>query len=46
VQADPGAATVRADAARRRLERDFAVEPWLAHYDDVYAAALAETQRA
>jgi glycosyltransferase involved in cell wall biosynthesis len=41
VLADPTAARVRADAARRRLERDFTLEPWLDRYDAVYAAARA-----
>ena len=35
------AATDRARHARVRLDHEFAEEPWLRHYDDVYDAALA-----
>ena len=33
---EPDAASRRADAARRRLERDFAVEPWARRHLDIY----------
>jgi glycosyltransferase involved in cell wall biosynthesis len=33
---DPAAARARARAARQRLEREFAVQPWLARYDMLY----------
>ena len=35
---DPAGADVRARAATVRLERDFAVEPWLERYEAVYRA--------
>ncbi len=37
VYLDAGAAVGRAAAARARVERDFAVDRWLAAYEDVYA---------
>ncbi len=36
ILADPAAARVRAAAARRRLEAEFAVEPWARRYRDLY----------
>jgi glycosyltransferase involved in cell wall biosynthesis len=36
VYADPTATALRARAARRRLEREFALEPWLASYERIY----------
>lgn len=33
---DPAAARARARAARQRLEREFAVQPWLERYDVLY----------
>jgi len=36
--ANPEAAAVRAGAARRRLEREFAAQPWLARYETLYRA--------
>jgi glycosyltransferase involved in cell wall biosynthesis len=36
VLSNPDAAHARACAARRRLEREFAVQPWLARYDMLY----------
>jgi glycosyltransferase involved in cell wall biosynthesis len=41
VAADPRAASVRAAAARDVLTRRFALEPWLAAYDDAYEHAVA-----
>jgi glycosyltransferase involved in cell wall biosynthesis len=35
---DPAAAHARACAARRRLEREFAVQPWLERYETLYRA--------
>lgn len=48
VRSDPGAARERSLAARRRLERDFGLEPWLARYEALYrsVAAQAETRAA
>jgi glycosyltransferase involved in cell wall biosynthesis len=37
VRGDPAGAAARAAAAARRVTRDFAVDPWLARVDDVYA---------
>jgi hypothetical protein len=34
---DPSAARTRSIAARNRLIEAYAVEPWLDHYDRVYA---------
>lgn len=45
MRTDADAASRRAASARRRLERDFAVEPWLDRYDRVYQAA-SERRRA
>jgi glycosyltransferase involved in cell wall biosynthesis len=42
VLADPAAARVRAEAARRRLSSDFALDPWLDRYEAVYGAACSE----
>ena len=39
IRLDPAPAARRAAAARTRLEREFAVEPWLDRYEDVYRAA-------
>jgi glycosyltransferase involved in cell wall biosynthesis len=39
--ADPAAARARGDAARRRLERDFAPDAWLAAHEALYAALRA-----
>ena len=36
--ANPDAAAVRARAAQRRLEREFAAQPWLARYETLYRA--------
>ena len=36
--ANPEAAAVRARGAQRRLEREFAVQPWLARYETLYGA--------
>jgi glycosyltransferase involved in cell wall biosynthesis len=41
VRADPHAADARAAVAGRKLAAEFAVGPWLARVDEVYAAALA-----
>lgn len=38
VRARPADARERADAARRRLELDFAVAPWLRRYEEIYGA--------
>jgi len=38
VMRDPGGACVRAQAAGARLERDFAVGPWLRRYEAIYHA--------
>jgi glycogen(starch) synthase len=35
---NPAAARERASAARRRLEREFPVQPWLERYETVYRA--------
>jgi glycosyltransferase involved in cell wall biosynthesis len=40
VLADPVAGRQRADRARTRLHRDFAMEPWLRRYEDVYRLAI------
>lgn len=40
VMSDPRGAAQRARAARARLERDFAVEPWVARYKWVYERVL------
>jgi glycosyltransferase involved in cell wall biosynthesis len=40
--ADPTAAATRAAAARQRLAESFALGPWLARIDDVYARAMRE----
>ena len=45
VAADSAAARTRADAARARVARDFAVAPWLERYDTVYRAARAAARR-
>ncbi len=37
---NPEAADVRCREARRRLERDFAVEPWVQRYRDIYSSCL------
>jgi glycosyltransferase involved in cell wall biosynthesis len=37
---DPSAAAARAAAARRRLGRDFAPDPWVARVDKVYTEAI------
>ncbi len=37
---DPDAARVRAVAARHRLDREFAVEPWVERYREVYEEVL------
>lgn len=42
---DPAAATRRAAAARARLERDFALEPWLDRYDALYRAVTSSRRR-
>ncbi len=39
VRTDPAAAASRAAAAKQRLLRDFAVGPWIARVDEVYAIA-------
>ena len=36
VYEDAADAALRAQAARRRLAQQFAIEPWLAHYDAIY----------
>ncbi|HWG52675.1 MAG TPA: glycosyltransferase [Gemmatimonadaceae bacterium] len=36
LRADPAAAAARATAARARLEREFALEPWLRRYEALY----------
>jgi glycosyltransferase involved in cell wall biosynthesis len=41
---DSEAATTRVTAARRRLEEAFAIEPWLARIDSVYASVVRDTQ--
>ena len=38
--ADPGRAAERARAAAERLETEFAEEPWLRRYEEVYGAVL------
>ena len=40
VRDNPEAARTRAQAARARLEREFAVDPWVARYDAVYRSVL------
>ena len=37
---NPTAAAIRCEEARRRLERDFAVEPWVQRYRDIYSSCL------
>jgi len=37
---NPEAADIRCKGARRRLERDFAVEPWVQRYRDIYSSCL------
>ena len=37
----PAAARERAGAARQRLEREFALRPWLERYESLYAAVQA-----
>ncbi len=37
---NPAAADVRCREALRRLERDFAVEPWVQRYRDIYSSCL------
>lgn len=41
VRDDVEAARARAQAAQTRLARDFAVEPWVARYGDVYRSVLS-----
>jgi hypothetical protein len=42
----PEAAGCRAAAARRRLEREFALEPWLERYETIYAQAAEQVSKA
>ena len=42
VRRDSGAASRRAEAARRRLERDFSLAAWLDRYEKVYRAVTGE----
>jgi len=44
IAADPPGAERRAAAALDVLQRRFAVEPWLAAYDDAYRSAIAHRQ--
>jgi glycosyltransferase involved in cell wall biosynthesis len=37
---DQDAAAVRCEEARKRLEREFSVEPWVQRYRDVYSSCL------
>lgn len=41
VRSQPAAARERAEAARRRLERDFALRPWLERYEALYRTLAA-----
>jgi len=41
VLSDPAGARVRAQVARRRLEREFALEPWLDRYLEIYRSVSA-----
>ena len=41
VRGDPRAAAARAASARDRLATDFALEPWLDRYQQVYHSAIA-----
>lgn len=41
VRDDPAAAAARATRARTRLERDFALEPWLDAYERIYRGVVA-----
>lgn len=45
VRGDRGAAAARATAARARLDAEFAEEPWLKRYDEVYGAARTRRHR-
>lgn len=45
LRANPDEAGRRAAAARRRLERDFALEPWLHRYEELYRSLARETPR-
>jgi glycosyltransferase involved in cell wall biosynthesis len=42
ILADPDVARTRAAAARRRLETEFAVEPWVRRYREIYQSILAD----
>lgn len=42
VRSDPERARARAEAARRRLERDFAPRPWLERYEALYRMLAAQ----
>ncbi len=41
---DRDAGLTRARNARARLERDFAANPWIARYDDIYRSAIARAE--
>lgn len=43
VRANPGAARERARRARRRLETEFSIDPWLDRYQEVYEMAMNST---
>ena len=45
VLADPASARTRGEAARRRLEREFAPEAWLARHEALYRAVRAGVRR-
>jgi glycosyltransferase involved in cell wall biosynthesis len=44
VLAGPSEAAERADAAQVRLGRDFAVEPWVRRYEEVYRSCLSRSR--
>jgi glycosyltransferase involved in cell wall biosynthesis len=46
VRDDPDATTARVEAARRRLAGDFAVEPWLTQYEELYLKVSGATRLA
>ena len=44
IRADPREARRRCEAARRRLEEDFSLEPWIERYEDLYRSLGARSR--
>ena len=44
IRADPAEARRRCEAARRRLEEDFSLEPWIERYEDLYRSLVAPSR--